>query len=440
MLRVVIKARSAQFASRALRSARLATLTLPLLLPLAGQAADWPQWRGPNRDGVWSESGIRQTFSSNGLAVRWRAPVGFGFSSPIVARGRVYVTDSQLDKPKARERVLCFDAATGRPLWTHAQDVSFPEWAFTPSQEKGPNATPILRDGKLYVLGSLGHLFCLEARQGKVVWKRDLATEYGFDPLQITSASPLIEGKLLVVLLGGKPCVLALDRNSGKEVWKALDESAAHSSPIVIRAGGTRQLIVWTQQSMSGLDVRTGKAYWREPLPTLSDYIISTPVFSNGLLLFGGLMLKLDADKPAAAVLWPEAKSPARRVLSNTSTPLLRGNCVFSARSSGELVCLNAATGKVLWETNSVTDLKGGASIHLTENEDSVLLFNNRGELIRAQLTTQGYHELGRAAILEPTYPFGGRKVVWAAPAYANRHLFARSEKELVCASLAVKP
>jgi outer membrane protein assembly factor BamB len=139
-------------------------------------------------------------------------------------------------------------------------------------------------------------------------------------------------------------------------------------------------------------------------------------------------------------VLWPEARSPARRILSNTSTPLLREDCVYSAKSSGELLCLEAATGKTLWETNCVTDLKGGASIHLTVNGDSVLLFNNRGELIRAQLTARGYHEISRATVLEPTYSFSGRKVAWAPPAYANGHIFARSEKELVCASLAGTP
>ena len=235
-------------------------------------------------------------------------------------------------------------------------------------------------------------------------------------------------------------CVLAVDWNTGKEAWKALDESAAHSSPIVIKAGGARQLIVWTQQSVCGLDPGTGKVHWREPLPTLSDYIIATPVFSTGRLLLSGLMLKLEHDKPAAAVLWPEARSPVRRILSNTSTPLLRDACVYSAKSSGELVCLDAATGKVLWETNRVTDLRGGASIQLTASGDSVLLFNDRGELIRARLTARGYSEMGRAALLEPTYPFGGRKVAWASPAYANRHVFARSEKELVCASLAAKP
>ena len=289
--------------------------------------------------------------------MRWRARVGYGFSSPVVAQGLVCVTDSQLDKPKALERILCFEEATGNPLWAYSHEVTYPEWAFTTGQEKGPNATPILHDGKVYVLGSLGHLFCLEARKGKVLWKKDLAKEYGFDPLQTTSASPLIEGNLLILLIPGKPCVLALEKNSGKEIWRALDESAAHSSPILIHAGGVQQMVVWSQQSVSGLDPGTGKVHWQEKLPTLSDSIIATPVYSNGRLLLSGLMLKLGEDKPAAAVLWPAARSPVRRILSNTSTPLLREDCVYSAKSSGELICLEAATGKMLWETNSVTDL-----------------------------------------------------------------------------------
>jgi outer membrane protein assembly factor BamB len=425
-----------------LRMRWVTALTQALLLTVAARAEDWPQWRGPNRDGVWSETGIRETFPSGGLKVRWRAAVGHGFSSPVVAKGRVYVTDSQLERPRARERVLCFEEATGKPLWNYSYEVSFPDWAFTPGQEKGPNATPIVRDGKLYVLGSLGHLFCFKAVKGEVLWKKDLAKEYQFDELQTTSASPLIDGDLLILLLGGKSdaCVLALDKNSGKEAWKALKEPAAHSSPIIITAGGVRQLIVWTQHSVTGLDPATGKPYWREPLPTLADAVVSTPVFSNHRLLLGGLMLKLDTGKAAASVLWPEKLAPSRRILSNTSTALLLSNYVFSAKSSGELICLEASTGKQVWETHTVTDLRGGASIHLTVNGDSVLLFNDRGELIRARLSPQGYYEISRVALVEPTYPFSGRKVAWSAPAYANRHVFARNDKELICASLAAKP
>lgn len=147
--------------------------------------------------------------------------------------------------------------------------------------------------------------------------------------------------------------------------------------------------------------------------------------------------MKLDPEKPAAAVLWPETKSPARRNLSNTSTPILRGDYIFSARTSGHFVCLEAATGKQLWQTDKVTELGSGACIHLTTNGDKTFLYTDRGELILANLSGTGYEEIGRARVLEPTFPYEGRMFVWPPPAYAERCIFARSDKELVCGSLA---
>ena len=144
--------------------------------------------------------------------------------------------------------------------------------------------------------------------------------------------------------------------------------------------------------------------------------------------------------KPGATVLWPTSTAPARRIYSHTSTALFRGDHLFSAKSSGELICVEASTGQQVWESAKVTDLKNGASIHLTPNGDSVLLYTDKGELIRAQLTSQGYKEISRVAVLEPTFPFAGRNVAWSPPAYANRHIFARNGKELICASLAAKP
>ena len=142
----------------------------------------------------------------------------------------------------------------------------------------------------------------------------------------------------------------------------------------------------------------------------------------------------------AAKVLWPESNAPSRRIFSHTSTALFEGDHLFSAKSSGELICVEANTGKKVWESDKVTDLKNGASIHLTSNGDSVLLYTDKGELIRAQLTSQGYKEISRVLVLPPTMPFGGRNVAWSPPAYANRCIFARSGKELICASLAAKP
>src|SRR5262249_50387763 len=146
-------------------------------------------------------------------------------------------------------------------------------------------------------------------------------------------------------------------------------------SPIVITSGGKRQLIVWTQESVTSLDPAVGKTHWRQRLLTSGDYAVSTPVFHDDRLLVGGLMVKMDPEEPAATVLWPESTAPSRRILSHTSTALFQGGHLYSAKSTGELVCLEASTGKQVWETAKVTDQKNGASIHLTANGEAVLLY-----------------------------------------------------------------
>jgi outer membrane protein assembly factor BamB len=143
---------------------------------------------------------------------------------------------------------------------------------------------------------------------------------------------------------------------------------------------------------------------------------------------------------PSAEVAWPESRAVSKRILSNTSTALLQDGYIYSAVISGELVCLEASTGKEMWRTNCVTDLKNGASIHMTRNGDAVLLFTNEGNLIRARLNSRDYRELGRIHVLDGTYAYNGRKVVWTPPAYANGHVFARNDAELVRALLTEKP
>jgi outer membrane protein assembly factor BamB len=407
------------------------------LLVLTARAADWPQWRGPNRDGVWDEAGVAESFPPDGPKIAWRVAVGRGWSSPVVAGGRVYVTDVELNRPAATERVLCLNGADGKPLWAHRYAAGYPDWAFDPNAG-GPRATPIVRDGRVYSLGAIGRLLCLDAAGGTVVWEKDLAAEYGVTAFTGITASPLVEGELLILYLCGKPdaCVVAFDRGTGREAWRALNDTFTYSSPIVITAGGKRQLIVWTQEAVTSLDPATGRIWWREPLRTPGDMAVSTPVAADDLLLVGGLMFRLDADTPGATVLWPASKAVKSRVLSNTSTALVRGGHVFSARTGGELVCLDAATGREVWSVDTVTSEGNGSSIHLTPNGDSVLLFTDQGDLIRARLGAERYRELGRVHLLDPTHAFNGRNRAWAAPAYAGRHVFARSDKELICADL----
>lgn len=412
-----------------------------LSLVVSASADDWPQFRGPGRDGVWHERNIMQTFPAAGLQVSWRAPVRNGISSPVVAQGRVYLFDAELEKPKARERLHCFEEKTGRLLWSYAREVTYPDWAFDPTQKSGPNSTPIVQDGRIYALGMMGDLFCLDAQKGTVIWQRNLMKEYGTKEFTGTTPSSLIEGNLLILAAGIQPdgCVMAFDKDTGKEVWRALADPWTYSSPVVISAGGQRQLMVWTPKAVTSLDPKTGRTWWREDVDTTNQYGVAPAVFSGDRLLFSGLMFQLEATKPAATVMWPESKIATKVVLSSCSIPIIQGGQVYSGKSSGQLVCLDANTGKQLWDTDKVTSRGNGATIHLTPNGDTVLMFTDQGNLIRAKLSPDGYHELSRVHVIDPTYTFGGRKLIWPPPAYANGHIFARNDEELIRASLEAK-
>lgn len=412
----------------------------PVVLAASGE--DWPQWRGSHRDGVWHETGIQKKFPAEGLTVRWRAPVGYGFSSPVIAKGRVYVTDVLLDRPKVRGRILCFEEKTGKLLWTFSREkTNYAQWAFVSGQEPSPNGTPVVQDGRIYATGPQAHnLYCLEAASGKLVWERDLAADYQIEETATISASPLVERDRLILQVGGKPdaCVVAFDKKSGREIWRSLNETAGQASPILINAGGRRQLVVWTTQSVSCLDPATGGLLWREGFSAGNSAAVATPVFSGNRLLVSGLMLKLDEKRPSASVLWPEARAATRRILSGTSTPLLQGDYVYSLNQQGSLVCLDAGTGTQLWETNQVTRQKSGTSacMHMTVNGRLAFIYNEVGELILSSLSPQAYEEISRTTLLQPTYAFGGKKLTWAAPSFANRCVYARNEREIVCASL----
>jgi len=373
--------------------------------------------------------------------MRWRVPVGPGWSSPVVARGRVYLTDMRLAQPRAWERLHCFKESNGKELWSREWELlAYPDWAFIPEHGGGPAATPIVEAGRIYSLGRNGQVDCLDARSGKVIWEIKLRSKYEILELSCRG-SPLIEGNLLIVFTGGKPgaCVLALDKRTGKEVWKALDDAVSNSSPMAITAGGRRQLIVWTDNAVNSLNPATGETFWRMPMITSNNDSIPTPVVQNNRLLISGLMLELNDVKPEARILWPDSLAPAKRLLSNTSTPLLQGDYVYSAKSSGEFVCLEAATGKQIWGTTNVTALKSGASIQLTPNGDDTFLFTDEGNLIIARLAPDGCHEISREHLLKPTSVLGQNRFTWVPPAFANRCIFARNDEELICASLTAK-
>ncbi len=416
---------------------------LQVLFATALGAADWPQWQGPNRDGVWRDAGILASFPSVGLVPKWKVEVGLGYSSPIIKDGKLYLTDLVPEQPLVRERTLCLNARTGKRIWMTEHAANGPDWFFNPAQMRGPGATPLFYRDRVYCLSMFSVLKCLEARAGREVWKRDLVAEYQLPPSSL-DASPLIENNLLILSIGGRPGagVVALDPSTGREVWRALGESATWSSPVVVSAGGTRQLIVWMRESVTSLNPTNGAVYWR--IPTVSGgspgfSAVSTPVLQGDRLLISGLMLQLSQTEPAAKVLWPENPSGRGRILSDTSTPLFRDDFIYSPRSGGMFVCLEAGTGREFWQTNTVTGLRQGACVHFIPAGPNLFLYTDQGDLLRAELSPSGYRELGRVHLIDPTSPLFEHKFAWSPPAMAGQEMFVRNDRELRCYSLAGK-
>jgi outer membrane protein assembly factor BamB len=426
---------------------RIKTFTALLLLafPISLSAEDWPQWRGLQRDGVWPETGLLESFPAKGPNVLWRVPVETGFSSPVVVQGKVYVTDSHVTRTNMHESVRCLEAATGKTIWIHKYDVTYPEYGADPAHPFGPVATPVAADGRIYTLGRMSHLVCLDTQTGRALWSHNLPKEFNTtDDLRGFNSSPLIESNLVIISIAKSPQIsmMAFDKDSGRQVWEALDEIPSNTSPIVIEGAGRRQLIVWANKSVAALEPATGRILWRLNIPPGGNYGVPTPVWKEDLLLLSGLMLKLDRNKPGASILWPDDIRPLRIYLSDTSTPLLQDGLAITPTSKGHLLCRDAASGKQLWQTNQISESKSGPSIHMTAVPSirSVLLFTDRGDLILSKLTASGYQEHGGFHLLDPTSEYGQLKMAWVAPAYSGRRVFARNDKELVCASLATTP
>ena len=208
-------------------------------------AEDWPQWRGPTRDGVWHETGIISKFESDEIPLKWRVPVGSGYSAPTVADGLVFLTD-RIAEPVQIERVLCFNEQTGETVWEYTY-----ECAYKIGYTAGPRAAVTVVDGKAYALGAMGHFHCFEASTGKVLWQHDLNIEYDIQmPIWGIAGSPLIVDDIVVVQLGGKEATIAgFDTESGKERWTALNERACYASPLLIEQAGKQVVVVWTGDS-----------------------------------------------------------------------------------------------------------------------------------------------------------------------------------------------
>src|SRR5438034_6864416 len=290
------------------RGSSIGTISLSLLITVAAAGVtlrgdDWPEWRGKGRLGVWNETGILENFPERGLTATWRTPVNAGYAGPAVAGGRVFVTDSRRVKAnQAIERAMALDERTGQVLWTREWQTNYSGLQLV--YAIGPRATPTVDGDRVYVLGTMGQLFALDVKTGRVLWQKDFVKDFDASiPSWGMTGAPLVDGDRLICLVGGEPNakVMALNKLTGEEIWRSLssDWEPGYGQPTIIEAGGVRQLIVFQPKAISSIDPATGKVYWEVAHTVEMGMTIPTPVRSGQYLFVtsqwgGARMLALD--------------------------------------------------------------------------------------------------------------------------------------------------
>jgi outer membrane protein assembly factor BamB len=406
----------------------LRSLVVVLFWVNLAAAADWPQWLGPNRDGTSPE---KVAAWQSPPRVLWRKAVGEGHSSPVVAGGRVFLLSKV--KGKDEEAVQAFDVATGNQVWRTA----YPKAPFTSLFGNGPRATPAVVDGRLYTYGVTGLLSCFKADSGAQVWQVDTLKLLKASNLFFgVSSSPLVDGQRVLVDAGGsRGAVVAFDVDSGKVLWKADNQPASYSSPILIGKGKDRQAVFLTQRQLVSLDADGGQKAWDFPLVDALNESSATPVHVGDLIVastvkYGSVGLRLEKDaegKPAVKQAW---KNPD--LACYFSTPVAVGkDDLYMVTSNGNMLrpeaalrCVAARTGKERWHRDRVGKFHA-ALIHTGNNK--LLLLEDSGTLVLLDPNPRAHRELARAKVCGE---------VWAHPALADGKLYVRDGRELICLQL----
>ncbi len=383
------------------------------LLAAVAWGADWPQWRGPNRDGISSETGLLDAWPKGGPPLAWKTQgLGEGYSSAAVAAGRLFIQGQQGDE----EFVLALDASTGKQIWRAHTGIPFKE-----SRGYGPRGTPTVDGDRLYALAADGMLVCLDTATGKRIWGYNMVDHFhAHIPHWGISESPLVEGDRLIVTPGGRDAaVVALDKMSGKLLWQSQSDSAGYSSPMAFDAGGSRNLVVFTGEAAIGLDLATGKLEWRYERVANRTANIATPIIHNGEIFVssnygtGCVLLKV-AGNDASEVYF------TRDMQNHYSTSVLVGDYLYGF-SSSILTAMKFQTGEVAWRDRSV----GKGSLIYADKH--LYLLGEEGVVGLAEATPAGYREIARFEIPKGGFP------TWSQPVIANGRLYLREQDNLFC-------
>lgn len=382
---------------------------------------DWPQWRGPNRDGVSKETGLLKVWPDGGPSVVWKSPIGDGYSSVSISQGRIYTMDSK----GKEEYVVCLDQSSGKELWRSKTDA-----VFESGQGDGPRSTPTVDGNWVYALGANGMLVALNASDGKKIWSHDLRTEFESGiPKWGTSTSPIVEKDLLLVDVGGKTgfSLMAFNKKDGTIAWKSHTDKQGYSSPIAVTAGGVRQILFFTGTALVSVSP-SGQVYWKYPWRTDWDANIATPVFIAPDKVFissaygvGAAVVKITAGGGNASVqeVWKN------KVMENhfNSSVLYQGN--LYGFDNAVLKCIDANTGAEKWKETGF----GKGSLILADG--TLIVLGERGQLALVEANPSAYKEIAKAQ------PLPGK--TWTMPALAGGKLYLRDQKQIVVLDVSSK-
>ncbi len=416
--------------------------SLPALVALTLAAlaarADWPQWRGPHRDGVALGTRLPAVWPREAPRPLWKAFVGEGQSGPVISKGRLFI----LGRQGGKEVCLCLDAATGKELWRYAYDAPF-----RPTDRRsglGPKATPTVDGDRVHMLGAAGMFHCFDVKSGKVLWRRDFLADYwgvekdgwGDDAYSTccgASASALVDGRNVILPVGGKKAgaFVAFDRANGKVVWRTeITDRSSYASPVLAELDGVRQVVGFTGLRMVGLKADTGDLLWARPFRAEYEQTILTPVVWKGRVIVGGenratfaLRPRRDRGKWTAPEEW--TNNDLRLYMS---TPVVMKGHVIGLNQRGQLVCVELASGKTVWRGGGAF----GGYVSLVLAGDQLLVLSKDDELHVFEADPRRCVRRARWRVTEngPT---------WSHLAVAGSRLYVKDDRDVLCFETAGK-
>lgn len=438
---------------------------------------DWPIFLGPHGNGVSDETGLLDVWPEVGPDILWQKQIGKGYSSPSVIGNRLVIHYRKRD----RDLIDCVQADDGTPIWSYGYDTDF---ADPYGYNNGPRCSPVLTDKRCYTFGAQGRLVCLDIETGKLVWEHDTAKEWDVpDHFFGAGCTPILDGDLLIVLVGGQPNsgVIAFNAETGKSVWESVGKETwdnaetdqpgkrykwmgnemivSYSSPIIATIHGERHLLCLLRQGLVSLDPSTGKVrfhYWfrarvNESVNAARPVVIDDQIFLSAAYETGAALLKVKPDNRSYDVVWRDK----RGMSTHWSTPIYHDGCLygFSGRHEGEatLQCVDLKTGELIWETNGyegppadlrtnstgeVVDTTGAPVTFFgrgskTSADGKYFMLGERGVLVLGKLSREKFTQISRATYKQIRYP------AWAAPVLSRGRLYLRSEDNLLCLDVA---